>query len=908
MKFILKVFIIFTIFYEILLTNQKALSPLSQCFKGRVSSYTGWEKGGLCGFEPHTNATGPYYIYPIAPNEDLFPSLDHCGVCYEMVGLSGVIRVRVEDYCSKDDESGYCSGDMYHFNLPDIGLNYLIGTEDLTKITFRMIDCGFPGNIRILMNDESDKFAISFIVLDHNLAVSMVSIQENEMHFWEKLNRNENNYWFYDTGYIIEFPIKIRIYSIKGDYVTVTINEFNKERIYEADGNFKESNDTFFNITTLEKEEMPNNTRNCCERDLSVFTPIYNNGEVNEYYYINSQKVNFDYNTTEKYENRNTMRVKFQNKGKLIFQSTYSIRADQFSGVSIVIKASKNCSNCIYFNAYNLEKNINLNFDSANKWIKFRFDFESMGIKNNQFNGIILYYYEINTQPFEIYIGSIDLIGKRNKPDAGVCLIIPFSGSEGSEEDGSENIPIYIPESDDNEKTDISTIQDNNSTSIKTDQLTYIQTDIIINDINSTIINDNSSNYNEISNFTEENTEQTVDINNSTNVYNSSNCDEISNSTEENIEQTVNIDNSTHEYNSSNYIEISNSTEENNEQTIDINNSTIDFISTNYIENYTEEETEQTNTITQKIIYSPIIITNSINQFVKKGDNIIFHINPIEADKFYLENNEMIFTDNTKTKYLFLKNCKALNYNNIIERIDCSVSNNTMKGTYIEGINISIQSDKYIILQINENIGGIFMETIDKKIDKNILLSQSNNFNLTFNILYFNKSIIPYSLFPYKVVLFGKTTNKRNLEDIKYNYKINFKECRVGSYSEEEANDIVSIRCLFPDFVPAGTYNKLESDGFDVNPNSKINLVLEEDFNKSLDNFDNNQESSSSSSKTWIIWLITGIIILILIIIVIISCFSNYKKSSEETIDNSNSNNESKGNTENSNQDIHNSQ
>ena len=153
MKFIVNTLIIFIILPEILLTNQKTLSPLSQCFKGRISSYTGgWKEGGSCNFENHTNSTGPYYIYPVAPNEDLFHSVDHCGICYEMVGLSGVIRVRVEDYCKKDDKSGYCSGDMYHFNLPDIGLKYLIGIDDLAKITFRMVDCGFSGNIRILVD------------------------------------------------------------------------------------------------------------------------------------------------------------------------------------------------------------------------------------------------------------------------------------------------------------------------------------------------------------------------------------------------------------------------------------------------------------------------------------------------------------------------------------------------------------------------------------------------------------------------------------------------------------------------------------------------------------------------------------------------------------------------------------
>ena len=373
MKFILKTLIILIIFSEILLENEKTLSPLSQCFKGRVASYTGWESGGSCGFEAHTNATGPYYIYPIAPNEALFNSVDHCGVCYEMVGLSGVIRVRVEDFCPKKDKSGYCSGDMYHFNLPNIGLNYLTGAEDLAKVTFRMVDCGFSGNIRILMNSESDKFAISFIVLDHNLAVSNVAIQENQVNTWENLKRNENNYWSFDPGYGIEFPIKIRIYSIKGDYVTVNIKELNDERIYEADGNFKETNDKFFNITTLEEEEMPNNTANCCERDYSAFTPIYNNGAVNQYYDIISQKVTFDDNTTEKYEKKNTMKAKFQSKGKLSFKTNYPILADQFSGVSIVVKASKTCINCIYFDGYDLQKNLNFTIGEANKWLKIRY-------------------------------------------------------------------------------------------------------------------------------------------------------------------------------------------------------------------------------------------------------------------------------------------------------------------------------------------------------------------------------------------------------------------------------------------------------------------------------------------------------------------------------------------------------
>ena len=984
MKFMIKEFIIFTLFSEILLTIQKTLSPLSPCFKGRVGSYKGLEKGGLCGFEPHTNATGPYYIYPIAPNEDLFPSLDHCGVCYEMVGLSGVIRVRVEDYCKKDDKSGYCSGDMYHFNLPDIGLNYLIGSDEISHITFRMVDCGFSGNIRILMDEESDKFYLSFIVLDHNLAVSSVSIQENEMNYWERLNRDENNYWLYETGFEIEFPIKIKIYSIKGDYVTVNINKLNKERIYEADGNFKESNDTFFNITTLEKEEMPNNTRNCCDRDFSVFTPIYNNGEINEYYYINSQKVTFDDNTTEKYENNNTMRAKFQSKGKLSFISTYPIRADQFSGVSIVIKASKNCSDCISFNGYDLQKNINLNFNVANEWIKFRFDFESMEIKDNQFKGISLYY-KANSQPFEIYIGNIDLIGRRIKPGAGVCLSIPFNGKEGAEEEGG-NIPIHIPESDNIDNTDSTeytdnsintdntTIQDDNSTSGKTNEPTNIQTDIITH-INTTIINDSdiiTDNFTQSDNITEIISEKAesnetsltyvnilgikqinfsmiyIKCENFTKIRNESmillfesmnkpisfkteNC--ILDDNEEIISSfscklPENISNgeykiqspSDHKY----FIKFSNNAFVNNREIsfdiiIDtINNEIETQIETNeYHDTNSSNENNSTNNTeiknstkedNEQIKHSPIIIIKGMNKTVKKGEDIYFQIKPVEQDKYYLENNEMVFTDITKTKFLFLKNCKErYKNNNKIEVIVCSVSNNIMKGIYmtlIKGNIISIQPGENIILQIDESIGGIVNESIDKIIDTNIISSQLKNFNLTFNIIYFNSSVSPYSLFPHKVYLSGKAINTRNLEENQYNYIINFTQCKTGNYSQEDATAIGSISCIFPDFVPAGTYSKLESDGLDVNPNSKINIVFKEDFNRSLNDFDDDK-SSSSSSKTWIIWLVAGILLLILIILVIMACFS--KKSTGKSSDNSNSNDESKG-TENSNQNIHSSE
>ena len=149
--------LLFTIIINlILIINAVELTPLSQCTKGRISPYNNWQNGGSCGFGSHSTATGATYIYPVAPNQDLFGNSAQCGVCYEMVGPSGVIKVRVEDYCLKNNTSGYCYGDMFHFNLANNGVSYIMGNASLSNITFRMVSCDYTGNIRILTDKNAN--------------------------------------------------------------------------------------------------------------------------------------------------------------------------------------------------------------------------------------------------------------------------------------------------------------------------------------------------------------------------------------------------------------------------------------------------------------------------------------------------------------------------------------------------------------------------------------------------------------------------------------------------------------------------------------------------------------------------------------------------------------------------------
>ena len=134
--------------------------------------------------------------------------------------------------------------------------------------------------------------------------------------------------------------------------------------------------------------------------------------------------------------------------------------------------------------------------------------------------------------------------------------------------------------------------------------------------------------------------------------------------------------------------------------------------------------------------YSSIIITNSINKVINKGDKIFFEITPINADKYYLDNNEIIFVDQTQTKALYLKNCEEYIINNQIISISCRVSNNIMKANYTtiaNGQSIYISSGQYINLIGISSIGGAFSEVLVQEINTNLTSSQKRTFSITFD-------------------------------------------------------------------------------------------------------------------------------------------------------------------------------
>ena len=875
--FLLKHLLFLIAISQILIINTQDLTPLSTCTKGRIDDkYSDWEKGGSCGFEAHRNAIGSTYLYPAAINEAFFNNFAQCGVCYEMVGPNGVIRVRVEDYCSKNNNLGLCSGDMHHFNIAKNGSSYIIGNADLANVTFRMVSCDYSENIKIITGNNINKKYLTFNIINHNLAVSYVQIQENNSDEWNKISKatNKNNFIYYNIDKDI-FPLKIRIYSINGDYVFININNPESNQVYESNGNFNPPDDTYFDIDTLKKINIQNsnNLRKCCERDKSDFTPIYKDGYANKGYQISKQSVTTIYNSTDKYLGKYSLNAIFQSSGELIFESNFPIRADQYKGISFSLKSKQKCNNCLYIRAHNINNNDQIiNLTEINVWKNYTFDFDSLGITNNQFNGIE-FYNKYSSENIEINIDNIILIPNPNAPDAGVC----FSYNKENNNNNNNN----NTNQNGNEENIITSNDNIYSINVyeNSPKVLNVKCKEFLNNENKKIVlkfvSHNSTNNFEVNNCTSSNSY----------IINSFNCtlpDKI-------IDDIYNINTQTNNGLNFTY-----------SKDIEIKNG---ILICGSVKSKMNEYLDKN--------YSPLIIVHSKEVTINKGDKITFNVYPIPQEEYNLDNYEIIFLNKNKDKPLYLKSCHQNIKNKIIYSIQCLVSNNIIKDNYTNlysNQTVSLLEGQTINLIGEKSNGGIIINNYDKEMNKNLLDSDKQYYNITFEMLYYNTSIKTNDEFPYPVYLYGtkKYSKKRKLNDkSKYDSRIIFDKCVFGDKSQINDIDVDSLICRFPNFISAGTYTKLESDGFETNPQNSMNLVFDQDFNRTSISPNNNStnnhkdsddEDDSGKSKTWIVWVVVGIlgVFLIGMIITIICC---RKKDDDSSVNNNNNTSAARNNS-----------
>ena len=841
-------------------------SPLSSCNQGYFSYVKDSNiNSNTCNLSPLSDA------YPASVNSDFFKVAEKCGICYEMVGPFGAVKIRVEDSFTDNNEN---DNSFPYFKLGSNSSLILLGLNDINDlnenkkitISFRMISCDINDKINILTGEDNNEgFIFSALVLNNNIAISGIRMKENGGDKYLKLERDSKNFWSYDKQDFISYPVNIAIVSITGEIVNVTAISKESEEIFQGDGNFINNDSTIFKYDTLKKDKDINSLENCCSYDYSDFSIIYNNCVLNTNYEISNELSNYTLNNSD-----SLFEINFQNNGKIIIKSLMPIRADQFLTFSLLLKSSTICSDCLYISSYNKNKDIKIQIKNTDL-NNYQYTLEQLGVENNTFNGIILY---AKDNSINITLGKIELIKNSDPPSSEICL--------GNKTDW---IPYVPPIETTIETTNI--IQNNTNTIIEKSDINILNISLI----NSTSIFILSSNFAKIENEIL----KLIFISDNSYNFETTNCL---------------IDTNKTSIESFNCIIPNISTIQNGNYTVSCpNNSLYQIISTkkvlindsNLFYDYSPKidpipipnPIDSTNVINPNIFYD-IIITNSITKVVTKGENITFQINPMDyRDYNFYGIDEMILLDNNTGNTLYLKDCTGISSNNITNAISCKVSNNIIKGNYTtlaDGQYISIEEGKMISLICTSSNGGYISVDMNQTIDANISKYKKRNYTINLNVSYYDQNLSPKDLFPYTVKLWGKlkSNNLRYLPyDPNYNSEIEFPNCTLGAYSSQNEGEMNGIICNLPDFIPAGKYTKLKSDGFDVNPNSKINFNFPYDFNKSENYIPNEnitiiRKAESSKSKTWIVWLILGILTAVLVVIIIFAfCVNKNRKEKE---------------------------
>jgi hypothetical protein len=704
-------------------------------------------------------------------------------------------------------------------------------------------------------------------------------MMQDYSNIWINLTRQENNYWFYsNTQSPIKFPLQFRIYSINGDFVSVIVDKLEANQTYTSNGNFNVPENTYFDPVTLKKINIDSNSITKCCKNTDTVTGtssnyIYNDGVVNSQYLHSNQDATVTINSMDSYRGTYSLNAKFGSNGKLLFVSNTPINSEKFKSITITMKSIQACYNCLHIRAHGSNNNLTVDFIDVNTWKDYTFSFDKFGIVNNQFNGIIFENNQYSGQSLEIYIDKIEIILNNNEQNSGLCFSDAGTNPNFPPSNEDPNInPNYV----------------------------YINRIVIYED-SPKVLNFNTNGFSNFNNkkiivrLTQKtNTNSFYDINNCTfsnpYVINTFTC-----SLPDNIPDGIyNIIPQNNEFNFT------------YSKDIEAKSGLLIF--------------GDISSLKQKysnVYYSPLILIYSKEKAVNAGERVNFHVYPIPQEEYNLDNEEIILINKEGDKSLHLKYCQQKINNKTVVSVQCTVSNNIIRGNYssLYSNQIASLADGQILnLIVNSNNGGIIRSGNEQNINTNELTSaEKSNFNLTFNILYYNPNIRAGEEFPHKVYLYGmrQSTNGRNLDEIVYDDRIVFEKCITQSYSED-ISAIGAINCRAPDFIHAGTYSKLESDGLDSNTQAPVNIRFDRDFNRSSkssyrdgypDSNGNNSrmyrdddESSSSSSKKWIAWLIIGII-LVVVIAIIITIIAFRKGNDEDSDDKINESSNVKNNS-----------
>jgi len=408
MIYCIRSLILTTLFLFRFIALVASLTPLSECTQGRVTGYDEYTEGGSCGF-------GVPRMYGAAPNDAFYNLGEQCGICYEMVGPTGVLLFMVDSHCP-GNHGGVCGGDMLHFDLHRNAYKTIFEVSAGTfNVTFRMVSCDHQSHMILKTKKDVNKYFFSFVVKYHNVGLKKVYYSyDNET--WTALDR-EGDYNHWTIRGVKSLPVSFQLESISGERVQTTINEIIPDNEYDTGVQFSIPN-KFFEPFSLKEVESPKK-EDCCKLN-DAFTDIYYEGKyLGEWQDTSACERETEY-TKDCFEGNKCVKVNLKDWKVYQFFNRIKPETRRYTAVQFAIKSEASCDQCLKLRIDDNEF-IYLSTKEAGQWELMTIPLERLNVTTStttKFRKIMFQGRKVDSQIF--YFDSIKLI-KSDYVDYGEC-------------------------------------------------------------------------------------------------------------------------------------------------------------------------------------------------------------------------------------------------------------------------------------------------------------------------------------------------------------------------------------------------------------------------------------------------------------------------------------------------------
>ena len=358
-------------------------------------------------------------MFGVAPNEYFMDGTKKCGICYEMVGPSGTVRLRVDNMCPVEGNEAMCSGDMIHFDISNNAMPYVNEYATVPNVTIRMVACDYEGPLKVKSMNWVNEWGYEIVVLEHTLGVKAVEMKDSAMDEFVSLNRSHYNTWrFVPEGREIAFPLTARVHLISDDKVDITGITLQKEKVFEADRNFIVPENKWYDIEPLDEFDKPLETEECCSLYDEDFTEIYKDKILGVYNLWGKADVKLN-DATDPFEGKYCVKMNAKEWEVLQLGRSFPVRADQYTHLHFAVKGEIVCEKCLLLRRPKIEiEGIKLDVEEENVWKEHTIALKDLNI-TTEFWGFWMQ--NLVDEGRTYFVDDIYLLKNQTAPDTSQC-------------------------------------------------------------------------------------------------------------------------------------------------------------------------------------------------------------------------------------------------------------------------------------------------------------------------------------------------------------------------------------------------------------------------------------------------------------------------------------------------------